>query len=58
MISGMADSPYAVSLQDLERSAHVAPEDMVEELDVTPPADPETYEQGGHLPGNVRPCGA
>jgi hypothetical protein len=46
---------YRVRLQDLERSAHVAPEDLVEEHDVTPPADPDTYDQNGHLPGQVRP---
>ena len=48
-------SPYKVRLTDLERSVHVASEDLVEEHDVTPPQDPDAYEQNSHLPGNVRP---
>ena len=48
-------SPYKVRLADLERSVHVDPEDLVEEHDVTPPQDPDAYEQNSHLPGNVRP---
>ncbi|MCU1672235.1 MAG: hypothetical protein JWN77_348 [Frankiales bacterium] len=54
----MPESPYAVSLTELEQSAHVEPEDMVEELDVTPPVDPDTYDGTAHLPGHLRPYSA
>jgi len=54
----MADPDYRITLEALEQSVHVKPEDVIAEHDVTPPQDPDAYDQNGHLPGNVRPYGA
>ena len=49
-------SKYAVTLDELVVGVRVPLDEQVEEQDAT--EAPEHDESAGHLPGNVRPCGA
>ena len=48
------ESPYRVSLEELEASVRVDDEDQVEEHDVTPPADPDAFEKYQHVGSVLR----